>query len=119
MNRQVQPGFTSQESTKFFWRSSHESALSLHRHARPGPTLSDRNWLAQKLRYFSPALETIRMSVLLRWTTLLGCLLFRLHRVHFTRTGLRVHSSPGCRTPRKYEPGEMPTKSMSAYKITV
>src|SRR3954462_10249407 len=76
-----------QKSTKFFWRSSHESALSLHRHARPGPTLSDRNWLAQKLRYFSPALETIRMSVLLRWTTLLGCLLFRLHRVHFTRTG--------------------------------
>src|SRR5256885_14225766 len=76
MNRHVQPGFTSQKSTKFFWRSSHESALSLHSHARPSPTLSDRNWLAQKLRYFSPALETIRMSVLLRWTTLLGLFAF-------------------------------------------
>jgi hypothetical protein len=36
-----------------------------------------------------------------------------------TRTGNRVHSKPGWRKPRKYEPGGTPTRSTSAFSITM
>jgi hypothetical protein len=36
-----------------------------------------------------------------------------------TRTGKRIHSKPGWRKPRKYEPGEIRAKSTSALSTTM
>src|SRR5579864_1344699 len=105
VNRYVQTSFAAEISAQFLPRGTHKSAFSPHGHTRSRPSLRHRNRLTEKAGDFIPALEPFVLnSRLFCGATFFGWLLFLLHgdRVQSSRIEIRVHSRPGCRTPRKY-----------------
>src|SRR6202021_1852870 len=78
--------------------------------------------LTEKAGDFLPALEPFVLNPRLSCgRTFLGWLFVLLHgdRIQSKRIENRVHSSPGCRTPRKYEPGGTRPRSTSALRTTI